>query len=74
MVGLTVKASTSPCVHFTEGIKKKRRNKKKRDGDESNHSKGPTRDEEPGIGGLLCQENGLDAGPAYCDVMCIHVK
>lgn len=29
VVGLTVKASTSPCVHFTEGIKKKEEIKKR---------------------------------------------
>lgn len=35
---------------------------------------GPTGDEEPGAGGTLCLENGLDAEIPYCDINCIHVK
>jgi len=69
VLGLTAKvASTTLCVCFC------RRNKKKKDGDESNSSKGHTSDGEPGIGGPLCEENGLDADIAYCDIICIHVK
>lgn len=44
------------------------------DGHESNSSQDPTRGKEPVIGGLLCQENGLDAEIAFCDIFCIYVK
>lgn len=54
--------------------RKNKKKKNKKNGHESNSSTDPTRDKEPVTSGPLCQEKGLDAEIAFCDVICIYVK